>query len=230
MKKILVILLLLLSLTACQSTKTLFSTPRVEKWWKKKHEATATIYGHYIFSPRSIRYHFAANNELFLDIFFLEHQYLKYRLKYRFGDQFVVAYNPDRPEKNRLLVHRHVITNDDPKRYIFAAGRIESIDTFHFSRTKDYFFKVNFSFELNGKFGKKKFISYNLIEENRSGKPVDSFVNKRFRVVFDRERFSCAILLFDEPLTDSDEIDKHGKDRNKKVLEDEEIFKVAESF
>jgi hypothetical protein len=189
-------------------------------WWNAREETIATVtdvWG----PPTTVKSYFEAHGKRYVS--WGGWGYGRHVNK---GDQFVVAYNPANPEQNEFLQARRVISYFGQLNIRFSKGEVIKSERHVGRKTGRVSYRIQCRFEIESINGKNSY-SYSAlsVNNNKSQSNIEDLSGKFFRVVYDQKNDLQSIILLNEPIPDSVEVDPFGKDRNKKVSRDNpEIF------
>jgi hypothetical protein len=193
-------------------------------WWDK-HEVTIATVGLVSGMPTVFEYSYSVAGEQYKGW----DGFMDGRLVIR-NDQFIIAYNPDKPEQHVFIGTKDVIsTRTLEKRYFFSKATIERVGAYYNKDSTEIEYVLYYRYYREFKNGKVKYWHGSATFYNSSPvSELNSFIGRSYRVIYDKSNYSREVLLLNEPIAPEGVVDPMGNDRGAK--KDNEVFFEAISL
>ena len=179
-------------------------------WWKDRKETVGTVTS-VASIPTALSFKYSVG-----DTQFIGHDGFMDGRRVNLYDQFIVAYNPEKPEQHVFMEKKDVITYNSYT-YRFSKATIQSVDTFYNKDSTEIEYVLYYRYNREFKNGKVRFWPGSAHFYNFSlAFDINDFVGRSYRVVYDKRNYSVVVLLLNEPVSSEGFVDPLGKDRGSK--------------
>jgi hypothetical protein len=187
-------------------------------WWKNRKETIGTVTS-VASNPTSLRFYYFVGNTKFIG-----HGGFNTGRTVNIGDQFTIAYDPEKPEQYVFIETKDVIsTRTLEKRYFFSKATIERVGAYYNKDSTEIEYVLYYRYNREFKNGKVKYWPGSASFYNSSSvSELNDFVGRSYRVIYDKSNYSREVLLLNEPIAPEGVVDPMGKDRDAK--NDNEVF------
>ena len=205
------LLLVFITFFSCGLNRYIIQGMKERNSWWDKHEVTIATVGGVYGIPTVFEYSYSVADEQYngWDGFMDGRDVNSY-------DQFIIAYNPEKPEQHVFMEKKDVITYNSYT-YRFSKATIQSVDTFYNKDSTEIEYVLYYRYNREFKNGKVRFWPGSAHFYNFSlAFDINDFVGRSYRVVYDKRNYSVVVLLLNEPVSSEGFVDPLGKDRGSK--------------